>query len=76
MQPVILLSARRHGIADEDVLHALRNATDAFTDQGQYGLTIYVGPDREGVALEVGVDDATEPLVIVHAMRARKRYLR
>lgn len=77
MQPVILPSARRHGVADEDMLHALRNATDAFTDQGQYGLTVYVGPARDDITtLEIGVDDNADPLVVVHAMRARKRYLR
>ena len=77
MQLVILASARRHGVADEDMLHALRNTFDAFTKQGQYDLTIYVGLARDEVTvLEVGVDDTAEPLVVVHAMRARKKYLR
>lgn len=77
MRPVVLPSARRHGVADEDMLHALRNAVDAFAHQGRYGLTVYVGPARdESTMLEIGVDDATAPLVVVHAMRARTRYLR
>ena len=77
MQPVILPSARRHGVADEDMLHALRNTVDAFADQGQFDLTVYVGSARDDVTmLEIGVDAAAEPLVVVHAMRARKRYLR
>ena len=47
---------------------------DACTDQGQYKLTVYVGPASDDLTmLEIGVDDATEPLVVVHAMRARKR---
>ncbi|WP_245177503.1 C40 family peptidase [Geodermatophilus sp. DF01-2] len=72
MQPVILSSARRHGIADEDMLHALRNAIGEYPGQGIYDLTIAVGPARNGVTLlEVGYDLADDDrIVIVHAMKA------
>lgn len=73
--PVIAQSARTHGVDDEDMKHAYRNATAAWPmDEG---LVMLMGPDRSGVLLEVGIvrsDDGTA--VIVHAMRARPKFLR
>jgi hypothetical protein len=37
---------------------------------------MYIGPDRAGNLLEVGVVDWYDELAIVHAMRARPRFLR
>ena len=57
MEPAILDSARRHGVPDEDVLHALRNTMDSFPDQGDWDLTIDIGPARDGAAmLEIGFE--------------------
>jgi hypothetical protein len=74
-EPVIAPSARRHGVDDEDMLHAYQNATDAWAlDEG---LVMLIGPDRSGALLEIGVvraDDGTP--VIVHAMKARPKFLR
>jgi hypothetical protein len=75
-QPVVLDSARRHGIDDEDRLHAFRNPVRTFlfwTD-----LTMVIGADSSGRLLEVGVvESRDEPgLVIVHAMTARSKLLR
>jgi hypothetical protein len=74
-EPVIASSARGHGVDDEDILHAYRNATDAWAlDEG---LVMLVGPDQSGGLLEVGVvrsDDGTP--IIVHAMKARSKFLR
>lgn len=73
--PVIASSARRHGVDDEDMVHAYRNATAAWAlDEG---LVMLVGPDRTGALLEIGVarsEDGTA--VIVHAMKARPKFLR
>lgn len=67
-------SARKHGIADEDMLHALRYATVEWPIRE--GFTILSGPSRAGNFLEIGVanidDDDAE---IVHAMRCRRQYL-
>jgi hypothetical protein len=75
MEPEILHSARKRGIADEDILHALRNAIREYPHQGD--LTVAVGPALNGVTLlEVGFDTADDGrIVIVHAMKARKKYL-
>jgi hypothetical protein len=51
--PVILGSAHRHGVRDEDLLHALRHHAETY-DVGE-GLTMVIGPDRTGVPMEVGV---------------------
>ncbi|MGH2659329.1 MAG: hypothetical protein ACRDHS_06595 [Actinomycetota bacterium] len=74
-EPVIASSARRHGVDDEDMLHAYRNAIDAWAlDEG---LVMLVGPDRSGALLEIGmVRSGDGTAVIVHAMKARPKFLR
>ena len=73
MEVEIARSAYRHGIADEDMLHAFRNAIriDRLDD-----VSILVGGDRSGRLLEVGIVVKGERYRIVHAMLARSRYLR
>ncbi len=45
-EPVIAPSAWKHGVQDDDMLHAYRNATDAWhLDDGRVML---VGPHRSG----------------------------
>lgn len=67
-------TARKHGIADEDTLHAARNALAQWRLDDNF--TMRVGSARDGGLLEVGVlgIDTDDP-VIVHAMRARPQYL-
>lgn len=72
--PIVLQSAARHGIAELDALHAWALAVDVY-DLGE-GLVMYIGPDRAGNLLEVGVVDWHHELAIVHAMRARPTFLR
>ncbi len=75
LEPMIASSARKHGIDDEDLLHAYRNATDAYALEED--LMMLVGPARTGVFLEIGVVRSEEGTpVIVHAMEARPRFLR
>lgn len=74
-EPTIAPSARKHGIEDEDMLHAFRNPVEAW--QIDEGMVMLVGADRSGSLIEVGVvraDDETP--VIVHALKARPRFLR
>lgn len=40
------------------------------------GFTMFIGGDRSGDLLEVGVVDGADGPVIVHAMPARPQYLR
>ena len=47
-------SARKHGVSDHDMLHALRNHWQAFeTDDSD--VTMYIGPASNAEPLEVGV---------------------
>lgn len=67
-------TARKHGIADEDMHHAVRNPIAQWRLDDEF--TMRVGPARDGDLPEIGVlgIDSDDP-VIVHAMRARPQYL-
>lgn len=71
---LIASSARKHRIADDDMLHAF-NQPLASWELGD-GLTMLVGPARNAQLLEVGVVVGDAGPVIVHAMPARSRFLR
>lgn len=73
MEVVILPSARKHGIADDDILHAYYNSIFSFMFDAH---TMLIGPDMSGNLLEVGVVVDREDDLIVHAMSARKKFLR
>jgi hypothetical protein len=66
--------ARKHGVADEDMLNATRNAIAQWRLDDDF--TMRVGPAHDGDLLEIGVlgFDTDDP-VIVHTMPARPQYL-
>ncbi len=64
-------NARKHGVADEDIEHAVRNAIRVF---GQGDRDLYIGADRTGRLLEVVVlNDDGQPIAI-HAMTLRPKF--
>ena len=68
-------SARKHGIADEDIEHATTHAM-AIEDQDD-DTRLYLGPSRGAHLLEVVTivrDDGSE--LAIHAMRMRTKYQR
>ena len=68
-------SARRHGVADDDIQHAVNNAM-AIDDQDD-DTRLYLGPSASGALLEVATivrDDGTE--MVIHAMPMRTKYRR
>jgi hypothetical protein len=68
-------SARKHGIADEDIEHASANAL-AIEDQDD-DTRLYLGPARNAELLEVVTivrDDGSE--LAIHAMKMRPKYQR
>ena len=75
-EPIVLDSARKHGVADDDMLHALRNFVRAFAEDE--GFTMVVGPARDAELLEVGFIEATDSgrMLVIHAMVARDRFLK
>jgi hypothetical protein len=70
-EPVVMTSAHRHGVPEEDMLHALRHYEHLF-DVGE-GLMMVIGPDRLGELIEVGVVERFECLYVAHAMRPVRR---
>lgn len=70
---IIAPSARKHGVADEDMLHALRYPIRV--EGRDDGFTMFTGGARDGALLEVGVVDTDDGPVIIHADSARKQYL-
>lgn len=67
--------ARNHGVADDDILHVVRNAMRR-RDMGE-NLTMLIGPASDGALLEVGVLglDGDDP-VAIHAMPLRPKFYR
>lgn len=73
-EPVIAASALKHGLDESEILHAFRNPVRIW-DLGE-GFTLIIGPNEAAIFLEVGYVDGKRAHVIVHAMRARERFLR
>ena len=68
-------SARKHGVADDDMLHALRHHRRAFeTDDPD--VTMFVGPSSDAQPIEVGVVNDDDGVAIIHAMPARSKFLK
>ncbi|MGX1808040.1 toxin [Nocardia sp. NPDC055321] len=69
-------SARKHGIADEDSVHAATNYLVAYPISDEPPeRELRLGPDRAGNLLEIVVmllDDGGE--LIIHSMRMRAKY--
>jgi hypothetical protein len=66
-------SARKHGIADEDIEHAMANAMSI--DNQNDDTRLYLGPARSADLLEVVTivrDDGSE--LAIHAMKMRPKY--
>lgn len=73
-KPIIAESARKHGVSDEDMLQVYANPFRVFdVDEG---FTMLIGANSAAIIFEVGVVDGAETPVIVHAMRAREKFLR
>jgi hypothetical protein len=72
-EPIIAPSALKHGIAVDDMRHALRHPL-RVEDRGD-GFIMFTGGARDGTLLEVGTVDSADGPVIIHADRARKQYL-
>ena len=72
--PVVAESARKHGLAVADILHAFANPI--HIEDLDEGFVMLVGPDPVGRLLEIGVVVGSDGPVVVHAMEARSKYLR
>ncbi|HEV8628079.1 MAG TPA: hypothetical protein VG034_26895 [Acidimicrobiia bacterium] len=68
-------SARKHGISDEDMIHAARNAF-AEVPTGLGDRIFLIGADTAGRFLEVIVLDPETDPTIIHADLLRARFYR
>ncbi len=67
-------SARKHGVSDDDMLHAVRHHWRAFeTDDPD--VTMFIGPSTAAAPLEVGVVADDDGVAVIHAMSARAKFL-
>lgn len=73
LAPIIAESARKHGVTDDNILHAFDNPIRS--EDLDDGFVMLIGSDRSGNLLEVGVVIGDYGPVIVHAMPARPKYL-
>jgi hypothetical protein len=71
--PSLLASARKHGVADEDMIHAYHHPIRVLLLDD---LTMPIGPDRSARLLEVGVSTGEGIDFIAHAMPARPEFIR
>jgi len=72
--PIIADSARKHALGGEDILHGYNQPI--WIEELDEGMLMFIGPDRTGRLLEIGVVVGSDGPVIVHAMEARPKYLR
>ena len=63
---------RKHGVSDDDMLHALLHHWRGF----ETDVTMFIGPSANGEPLEVGVVDDSDGVAIIHAMQARSKFLK
>jgi hypothetical protein len=74
----IIESARKHGVLDDDIRHAVAHLVfmdnDADAETG-IDAVLALGPDQTGRPLELALVVGDEgDVVVVHAMRMRARY--
>ncbi|HVR78107.1 MAG TPA: hypothetical protein VMS99_06895 [Acidimicrobiia bacterium] len=74
IQPRIVDSARKHGVSDEIIPHAFNNPL--LVEDLDERMTMFIGPDQAGNLYEIGVVGTDEGPIVVHAMKARPKYLR
>lgn len=70
----IAASARKHGVTDEDIRHALGHYW-LLHGGNDLRVVMYIGPTMSGQPLEVGVMYGDLQPVVIHAMPARRKYL-
>lgn len=75
---VVRDSARKHGISDGDMCHAIAHSIVVLVvDRGPRGRAIHLGASPPGRLLEVvTVDEGEGKLLIIHAMAMRPKFMR
>jgi len=71
---IIAESAHKHGVSDEDIRHAYAHPIRVFDLDD--GFTMVIGVNHAAIIYELGVVDGVPAPVVVHAMKARDKFLR
>ncbi len=71
----VLASARKHGVSDDDIRHAVSNAIAAIRSPRRPDFIMVIGPSQGAELLEIGVLETDDGEFVIHAMAARSRYL-
>lgn len=68
-------SARKHGVRDDDIRHAIRNPLRLIPGEGR---DLVIGADGSGRLLEIVIldDDPDEEPIVIHAMALRPKFHR
>jgi hypothetical protein len=74
VDPIIIASARKHGVHDADIAHAYDHPIRIY--EMDESMHMIIGPTRTGALIEVGVVGTPDRTVVVHAMAARAKFLR
>ncbi len=74
MNVEVAASALKHRISEDAIEHAFEHPI--LSEDVEDGMVMLVGPDRAGNLLEIGVVEGSAGPVVVHAMKARPKYLR
>lgn len=70
-------SARKHGVKDADIHHAIRHRIYDAVLEDELFKRLYLGPDRAARILEIiTIRRLDEDEMVIHAMAARPLYLR
>ena len=73
VKPRVVPSARKHGLTDRSILHAISIAFRVVRIETD--LVLIIGPDENGQLLEVIVVDPDDDARIIHAMPLRRRFM-
>ncbi|MEI6373513.1 MAG: hypothetical protein WCP26_06990 [Actinomycetes bacterium] len=73
-EPRMADSAFRHGISVDDIRHAVRHPV--LVIRQEEGFVMVIGAARSGLLLEIGFVEFRGGQMIVHAMRARRKFMR
>jgi hypothetical protein len=72
-------SASRHGISEDRARYVIEHCADPLypgpADQGNPARVLFLGPDRNGIPLEViALELADGDLLVIHAMKLSTKY--
>jgi hypothetical protein len=72
IQVEIWLSARRHGVGEEDIVHAFENSITWLEVDDDPFRYLLAGPDRSGNLIDLVIVATEDVELLIHAMPLRR----